>query len=289
LIDNAFKTIRILEGNKIPERLLEIPDPPSKLYIKGEIPKEGFFLAVVGSRRPSPYGRQAVEDLIAGLAGYPINIVSGLALGIDALSHRQALKSGLKTVAVPGSGLSDSVLYPSTNRSLAKEILEAGGALLSEFEPDFKATPWSFPQRNRIMAGLSDAVLLIEAEIQSGTLITARLASDYNRDVMVLPGSIYSSLSKGTNLFLKLGAVPITESADILRHFNLEEKKTLELDLTLLSEDELKIWQALSGALPKEELLEKSGLSSSSFNIAFSLLELKGYINESMGVVSRKV
>src|SRR3989344_2642579 len=182
-----------LTPNLFPRRLREIPDPTEKIYLKGTLPSEDHkWLCVVGSRKYSSYGKEVCEKLIEGLRGYPVVIVSGLALGMDAIAHRAALSAKLHCVAVPGSGLDPSVLYPATNRRLADEILKAGGVLLSEFEPNFRATAWSFPQRNRIMAGLSDAVLVIEAEKRSGTLITARLATAYHRDVFTIPGSIFS-------------------------------------------------------------------------------------------------
>ena len=143
----------ILTKEQFPELLREITDPPKKLFIKGELPSEEMkFLCVVGSRKYSPYGKEVCRTLIEGLKGYDVVIVSGLALGIDAIAHEAALEVGLTTIAVPGSGLGDKVLHPSTNRNLAKRILDAGGALVSEFEEDFKATYYSFPQRNRIMA-----------------------------------------------------------------------------------------------------------------------------------------
>ena len=209
--------IRELSKNEFPASLLEIPQPPKKLYVAGELPPEGsILLAVVGSRKYTSYGADACEKIIEGLSGYPIVIVSGLALGIDALAHKAALKAGLKTLAVPGSGIDSKVIYPRTNLSLAEEIVEKGGCLLSEYEPDFQASTWSFPARNRIMAGLSRAILVIEAGERSGTLITARLATEYNRDVYVIPNGIFSPGSQGSNKLLKQGAYPITESSDIL-------------------------------------------------------------------------
>ena len=133
--------------------LLEIPDAPKEVYVRGNLPPYGnMCLAVVGSRNYSNYGKQVVDYLISGLRSYPISIISGLALGIDALAHEAALHAGLHTLAVPGSGLDDSVIYPRKNFGLAQKILENGGGLLSEFEPDFRATQWSFPKRNRIMS-----------------------------------------------------------------------------------------------------------------------------------------
>lgn len=285
---NNEEKIRILTPADFPPLLSEITDPPKKLHIIGEMPPSGFFLAVVGSRRPTPYGKQACEKIIEGLAGYPITIVSGLALGVDTIAHESALRADLKTVAIPGSGLGEQVLYPSVNKNLAKRIVEAGGAVLSEFENDFRATPWSFPQRNRIMAGCSNAVLLIEATLKSGTLITARLATEYNRDVLAVPGSIFSENSTGTNFFLRLGATPIRNSADILDHFGLKNESKNIIDIESMSEDEQTIWQILAAPSEKNELIAKSKLPTERASVALSLLELKGYINESMGMVTRK-
>ena len=211
-------TIDTLSREEFPPALLEIPQVPEKLFVAGELPNpsEYYYLSVVGSRKYTSYGKEVCERIISGLAGYPICIVSGLAMGIDGIAHRAALDAGLRTIAVPGSGLDQSVIYPRTHLGLAKEIIENGGTLLSEYEPDFRATPWSFPQRNRIMAGLSQGVLIIEAEEKSGTLITARMALDYNRNVFTVPGPIFSATSKGTNNLLRQGATPIPSAKNFL-------------------------------------------------------------------------
>lgn len=197
--------------------LCEIPEPPERLWLRGVLPpSRQKRLAVVGSRALSPYGRQACEQLIAGLAGYPISIVSGLALGADAAAHRAALAAGLHTIAVPGSGLSDRAIAPQTNLGLAKDILASGGALLSEHPPEVSARPGYFPSRNRIMVGLSDAVLMIEAGERSGTLITARLSAEYNRDLLCIPHRIGDPNGFGSILFLRLGATLVSEPEHIL-------------------------------------------------------------------------
>src|SRR3990167_8447881 len=170
--------IKKLPKKDSPKALLEIPQPPEDLWIIGELPPEDLiYLCVVGSRKFTSYGKEACEKIIAGLKGYPIVIVSGLAMGIDAIAHKKALSVGLKALVFPGSGLSREAMYPKTNIKLAEEIFNSGGCFLSEFEPDFKATLWSFGRRNRLMAGISKAVLIIEAEERSGTLITARLTT----------------------------------------------------------------------------------------------------------------
>lgn len=163
--------------------------------------EDAKWLSVVGSRSCTDYGRQCVRQLISGLRGQNIIIVSGLAYGIDAEAHKAALDAGLTTVSVPGSGLDWKVLYPKANQGLAKQILAASGALLSEFEPMQEARDYTFPQRNRVMVGLSHAVVVIEAKERSGSLITARLTTEYNRELLVVPGSIFSLESKGTHQF----------------------------------------------------------------------------------------
>ena len=203
--------------------LLEIPEPPKSLWYQGNLPPDNLALiAVVGSRECTDYGKQVIEHLIGGLAGYPVGIVSGLALGIDGLAHEAALAHGLYTLSVPGSGLDSSVLYPAAHKNLAEKILTNGGGLLSELPPETGAATWTFPQRNRIMAGLCKATLLIEAGPKSGTLITARMAVDYNRELLAVPGSIFSKNSYGTHQFLKLGATMVTEASDILAVLNIE-------------------------------------------------------------------
>lgn len=278
-----------LSTTQLPRRLREINDPPKKLYLQGALPPEEHkWLTVVGSRKYTSYGREACERLIEGLRGYPVVIVSGLALGIDALAHRAALSAKLPCVAVPGSGLNPRVLYPATNRRLADEIVKAGGALLSEFEPDFAATAWSFPQRNRIMAGLSDAVLVIEAEAKSGTLITARLATEYNRDVFTVPGSIFSSSSAGPHRLIRLGATPIASPDDLLQALGFQPATNNQRPTTDYSDctpEEMKVIELLREPLPRDTLLEQLGLPVSRANALLSLLELKGHINESLGEI----
>ena len=203
--------------------LNEIPEPPELLWIRGNLPpNDTKKLVVIGSRALTLYGETICEKLIQGLSGYPISIVSGLALGTDACAHRAALAAGLHTIAVPGSGLSDTVIAPQTNLGLAKEIVQSGGALLSEHEPDVTARPQYFPSRNRIMVGMADAVLVIEAGERSGTLITARLASEYSRDLMCVPHRIGDTNSEGPNMFIRLGAELITSSEDVLETLGFE-------------------------------------------------------------------
>lgn len=281
--------MEILKGEEIPEMLQEISDPPTQLYLQGKLPdSQSKLLCVVGSRKYTPYGKEVCEKLIAGLRGYNITIVSGLALGIDGIAHRAALEAGLKTIAVPGSGLDESILYPSTHKGLAEKILENGGALLSEFEPKFRATAYSFPQRNRIMAGLSHATLVIEAEIKSGTLITSKYATEYNRDVFTVPGSIFSKNSEGPNMLLRIGATPIRSSEDILEALGFKIDKTpqnLEFKYSDCSDEELLVIKILKEPLPKDELIRALKMPISQANAVISIMEIKGLIKESLGEI----
>ncbi len=281
--------IKILEKKDFPKRLLEITDPPEHLYIRGTLlPEESKYLCVVGARKYSEYGKQAVEKLIAGLRGYPIVIVSGLALGIDSIAHRAALLAGLKTLAVPGSGLDPKVLYPASHKQLAEKILAAGGCLLSEFEPTFRPTAYSFPQRNRIMAGLSDAVLVVEAELKSGTLITSKFATEYNRDVFIIPGSIFSPTSAGPHMLIRLGATPVTSSAELLEALGFDGTlglKSKTANYSDCSAEELHVINLLIEPKPRDELIQTLGLSTSEANVLLGMMEIKGLIKESMGLV----
>jgi len=280
--------LRELTPEAFPPLLAEIPQPPKSLWAVGTLPSPRLpLLAVVGSRRYTSYGRQVVEHLIDGLSSYEVGIVSGLALGIDALAHEAALKAKLYTLAVPGSGLSDSVIYPRSNRNLARRIVETGGGLLSELPPDHPAALWTFPQRNRIMAGMTHATLLIEADEKSGTLITARMAVDYNRELLVIPGSIFSATSRGTHQFLKLGATPITSIEDIVLALNLNQKPNTEhVDTTpsILSPEATKILHLLREPTDRDTLIRQSGLEITHASALLTELELTGHISFAGGV-----
>lgn len=281
----------IYKLKEIPPQLLEIPQPPKTLYIRGKLPKEDvIYLAIVGSRKYTSYGRDICEKLIRGLSGYPIVIVSGLAIGIDSIAHRAALDNKLTTIAFPGSGLDNNVLHPRMNVKLADEIVEKGGCLISEMEPSWKATLYSFPQRNRLMAGMSRAVLIIEAEEKSGTLITARMALDYNRDVLAVPGSALSSNSNGTNWLIKQGATPVTTSEDVLcaLGFNIEKQRKSDKEKYIdCGKNELKIIELLREPMPRSELIRKSSLPIGEANALLSIMEIKELIKEELGEIRK--
>src|SRR3990167_4694303 len=269
--------IKKLPKKDSPKALLEIPQPPEDLWIIGELPPEDLiYLCVVGSRKFTSYGREACEKIITGLKGYPIVIVSGLAMGIDAIAHKKALSVGLKTLVFPGSGLSASAMYPKTNIKLAEEVIESGGCLISEFEPSFKATLWSFGKRNRLMAGISKATLIIEASEKSGTLITARLTTEYNRDLLVVPGSIFSSSSKGTNRLLRLGATPITSSEDVLEALGFEQEKDAEKQAKLfadLSPEEKMVVDLIIEPMSRDEIIRAMNMSTPDAQALLSVME----------------
>ncbi len=280
-----------LKPEQIPEPLLEIPQPPKTLYMRGKLPsKDLVYLAVVGSRKYTSYGKDMCEKLIHGLKGYPIVIVSGLALGIDSIAHRAALDSNLITVSFPGSGLDNNVLHPRTNIKLAQEIVDNGGCLLSELEPSWKATLYSFPQRNRLMAGIAKAVLIVEAEEKSGTLITARMALDYNRDVLAVPGSALSSNSKGTNRLIRQGATPITDSDELLEALGFEineNEKNSDDKYIDCSKEELKIIELLREPKERDELIRESNMDIAKANALLSIMEIKDLIKEELGEIRK--
>lgn len=279
---------RELDPEDWPPQLREIPEPPKQLWLRGAMPPEGHkLLAVVGSRAMTRYGQEACEKLIAGLGGYPISIVSGLALGVDTCAHKAALAAGLHTLAFPGSGVDDSVLYPRTNRTFARELIERGGGIISEYAPTDPSRVYYFPERNRLMVGVADAVLLIEAGAKSGTLITARLASEYNRELLAVPHRIGDPHAFGNHLFLRLGATLVTESLHILEALRIAP---LEGVATIapsdLEEAEQVVWDMLEEPKTRDEVLRGGG-SAGELLTALVSLELRGLIREEFGAWRR--
>lgn len=279
--------IRDLPKKDFPPLLKEINDPPKSMRIVGELPQTEKYLAVVGSRKYTEYGKAVCEKLIEGLSGYSISIISGLALGMDSIGHRSAIKAGLPTIAIPGSGLSEKVLYPSSHIQLAKQIVEKGGCLLSEFADDHRPFPFDFPQRNRIIAGMSHATLVIEAELKSGTLITSKYATEYNRDVFTVPNSIFSKTSEGPHMLLRLGATPITQSSDIVSalglqlHENLFEKR----DYSECSSDEHELINLLNEPLSRDEIIRRLNKPVYVSQTIIATMEIKGLLKEEFGEI----
>ena len=260
-----------------PSRLREIYDYPPVLYVRGTLPAQDEpCLAIVGTRRPTIYGRQVTEEIVGDLARSGITAVSGLARGIDSVAHRAALDAGTRTVAVFASGL--DIVYPGENARLAQTIMEQG-ALVSEHPLGIKPKPENFPLRNRIMSGLSLGVLVVEAGERSGALITARQALDQNREVFAIPGSILSPASQGTNRLIQDGAKLVRDCSDILQELNLtlvahqaEIKEFAPAD-----EMETAILQQL-GFQPDhiDEICRRSGLAMPEVSSTLAMLELKG-------------
>lgn len=284
--------IRKLPHKDFPKGILEIPQPPLDLWIMGDLPnKDLTYLCVVGSRKNTSYGREVCEKIISGLKGYPIVIVSGFAMGIDTIAHKSAMQAGLRTIVFPGSGLSREVIFPKINTNLIDEVLENEGCLISEFDPNFKATQWSFPMRNRLMAGISKAVLVIEAEEKSGTLITARLATEYNRDVLAVPGSIFSPNSLGTNKLIHQGATPIRNSVDVLEALGFEaEKEEVKEErqkklFDELSTEEKRVIKFLREPILRDELIQMLKMSTQEANALLSVMEIKELIKEEFGEI----
>ncbi len=282
--------IRELLPPDFPELLKEIPDAPLRLRYEGQLPKAGNkLLAVVGSRKFTSYGREICETLIAGLANSPVTIISGLALGMDSIAHRAALGAGLQTIAIPGSGLDRKVLHPHSHVNLAEEIIENGGGLISEYDDTMPAGIWAFPRRNRIMAGMCHATIVIEAERKSGTLITSRLATEYNREVGSVPGPVDSPTSDGPHMLIRLGAALIRDSNDVLELLGLprkDEHPTL-VDIEELSEEEKIFIKLLERPRPRDELIRLSKLDIGNASATLSLLEIKGLIVEELGEVRK--
>ena len=217
IIENIIKTI-LIENPKYPEKLRQIYDPPKKLYVMGnaEILND-LSIAIVGCRETTEYGKKAAIYFASNLAKQDINIVSGLAKGIDSYAHIGALQAKGKTIAVIGSGL--DIIYPKENEKLAQEIIKSGGAIISEYPLGTKPEKEHFPARNRIISGLSNGVLVVEAKEKSGSLITADFAMEQGKDVFVVPGNINSLNSVGTNNLIKDGAILVNNYNDIIAWF----------------------------------------------------------------------
>ena len=230
MLDNDLEINKIsdLPKENWPIGLSNIPCPPKKLNVRGlnnfiQMKNDGYkFLTVVGSRNYTNYGEEVCKEIISGLSGYNICVVSGLAYGIDSIAHNTAIENNLKTIAWPGSSLEKDFIYPKAHLDLAHNILNSGGALLSEFENEMSGNPWMFPQRNRLMVGMADAVLIIEAAEKSGSGITAHMATEYDRNLLVIPGSIFNHNSEMTNRLIRSGATPVCNSRDIIEELGFE-------------------------------------------------------------------
>jgi len=284
--DFAIKKVKISDKN-YPKVLKKIKNPPKLLYYRGNLSKNTFSrsLAIVGSRRATSYGKMVVEKFMPALIGEKITIISGFMYGIDTAAHRECLECGGLTAAVLGFGL--DIVYPEENEGLYSEILNSGGVVLSEYEPDFKAKLWTFPARNRIMAGLATlGVLVVEAGEKSGSLITAKYAKKQGKKVFAVPGPITSSNFLGTNSLIKSGeAEMVLTPSDILG-----EKAKVKIPLKAGQEEkelsllERKIFAVLEAEpLTVDDLSKKVNKNVMEIGQVLSLMALKGLIIEEKG------
>lgn len=274
-----MKTRNCIKLRDLPENLQNIPSPPQQLWHKGA-PLEGLCnapcLSVIGSRAITPYGRSAMSALLPDVIRAGVTIVSGLALGADALAHQTTLEYNGKTIAVLPSSVNE--VYPATNRQLAYAILDNGGALLSEYPDGTDARRENFIARNRLVSGLSQALLIIEAAEKSGTLHTANFALEQGRDVLVVPGNITSPHSAGTNNLIKAGATPITTSRDILRALGIDPNGAQQEIFADSPEEQLLIDLLKQGVNQGAELMAISKLESAIYNQTLTMLEIRGVV-----------
>ena len=257
--------------------LPHIPDPPKKLFIRGKLPaKRVKTAAIVGTRKPSAYGREIATKIASECAKNGIVVVSGLALGIDSIAHRAAIDSGGKTIAVLANGVDK--IYPRSHEDLGQKILQTNGAILSEYPNNTPARPWQFLARNRIVSGLADAVVIIEAASRSGTLSTANHALDQGREIFAVPGNITSPLSAGCNQLIKNGANPLTSVEDLLDFLIPDrfEKQTQLFKGDTREENVILEFLSKNGTTSSDAIIKQTKLSASEFNQAITMLELKG-------------
>lgn len=287
-IEAAGAAIITFNDSNYPAALREIDDPPCLLYAKGTAldvcadASAGAAVAIVGTRRPTHYGVRVAETIARGLASMGVTVVSGMARGCDAAAHKGALQAGGATVAVLGTGV--DVLYPKDNAKIYEDIL-AKGVVLSEFPMSTKPMPYNFPQRNRIISGISKGVVVIEAPFRSGALMTARLALEANREVMAVPGAVTSAQSRGTNSLIKQGAHLVESAVDVMNILGFSPVKTERPTENMeLNVEEAVVWNTL-GDEPShiDTVLEKAGLAPNKAAAILLEMELKGFIQHLPG------
>ncbi len=280
-IRNAGIQIVTWEDADYPVNLKSLETSPPLLYVRGSLCEDDVWsVAIVGTRRASVYGREVSGRLATELARAGVTIVSGMALGIDTVAHRAALEAGQRTIAVLGSGVDQ--IYPPENRGLAAQIAE-NGAVVSEYALGTRPEASNFPPRNRVISGLSKAVVIIEAPKRSGALITARFAAEQGRDVFAVPGNITSPGSTGCNSLIQKGAAPLLSSQDVLDQLNFEhlvdiqyQQRTLPLDP---GEDDL-MKHLSQEPIHVDDLVRNSDMASSQVVSMLTMLELKGLVRQ---------
>lgn len=271
-----------IQDDEYPVLLKQIPDSPYIIYMKGNLECLNLpLVAIVGSRKLTAYGEQVARGFARDLANSGICVVSGLAFGVDAAAHLGALDAKGKTIAVLGNSLDDASIGPHSNFQLSREILENDGLLISEFPIKTAGAVWTFPSRNRIMAGMSLGTLVVEAAMKSGSLITANLALDYNRDVYAIPGPITSPQSEGTNALIKAGAKMVTSCADILEELKIGQVSQIVTSKAPieLSDDEEKVHSVLSHEATHIDRIGKlTKLETATVSGVLAILEIKGLV-----------
>ena len=273
------------EDEAYPQRLKEIDQPPPVLYIRGEyLPDDLFAVAIVGTRRVTPYGRQITEELSSFLASNGITVISGLARGVDAIAHQTVLKAGGRTMGVLGSGVDK--IYPPEHRALAEKMM-ASGAVISDYAPGTPPDASNFPPRNRIISGLSLAVVVIEAGETSGALITAEFAAEQGREVFAVPGSILAPQSKGTNKLIQNGALPLLSVNDLMQALDLTRMGEHRVARKMIPADETEArLMNILGPEPMhvDEIRNQTELPIEKVSATLALMELKGMVRQVGGM-----
>lgn len=268
-----------------PRHLKNIDQPPPVIYVRGEmLPEDDWAVAIVGTRKVTSYGRQVAEEVATFLAQNRVTVVSGLARGVDAIAHQSALKAGGRTIAVLGSGVDR--IYPPENRRLAEEMIDQG-ALVSDYPPGTAPDGTNFPPRNRIISGLALAVVIVEAGVTSGALITATFAAEQGRDVFAVPGSILAPQSKGTNRLIQDGAQPLLDPQEILEVLNLTQVTEQQAARRILPTDpiEMRLFSTL-GPEPMhvDEIRAQTNLPIEQVSATLAMMELKGMVRQVGGM-----
>ena len=272
----------ILESSDYPELLKQVPSPPPVLYVRGTlVPEDRDAVAMVGTRRATSYGKEVATEIAQGLAMAGVTVVSGLARGIDAIAHQGAINAGGRTIAVLGSG--PDIIYPPEHRAMAVAI-SANGAVLSDYPPGTKPDAGNFPARNRIISGLSRSVVIVEAPVKSGALITADFAASQGRDVMVVPGSVLSEASEATNALLRDGARPVRNAADILEDLGIGVNPELRAhqQAMIFDESERRVMAMLTREPQHiDDVCALVGMPVAEVSGLLTMLELKGAVRHS--------
>ena len=279
--------IRILtwQDESYPQRLKEIAQPPPVLYIRGDyLPDDLFAVAIVGTRRVTAYGRQITEELSAFLAANGITVISGLARGVDAVAHQTALKAGGRSIGVLGSGVDK--IYPPEHRGMAEQMMQRG-AIISDYAPGTPPDASNFPPRNRIISGLSLAVVVIEAGETSGALITAEFAAEQGREIFAVPGSILAPQSKGTNKLIQKGALPLLSVNDLMQALDLSRMGEQKAARKIIPADEIeaRLLNVIGNEpLHVDEIRNQAELPIEKVSAALALMELKGVVRQVGGM-----